>query len=218
MRLWIVAAVGLTADLWTKDWAFRTLSSMDTRVLIKDLLSFQLSLNPGALFGLGWGWAPLFVGASVLALIFVLYLFANSSASRWSLHLALGMVLAGALGNLYDRTMHQAYVAYYPGQGRHIGQLIRTSDTMIWLGDYPTGKHVQAFQKPTNPKSGMQPVVRDFIKIEAKIGRLELWPWIFNIADALLVVGVSILLLNFWFDRRQHDEPTVVSGEAAILE
>jgi hypothetical protein len=47
--------------------------------------------------------------------------------------------------------------------------------------------------------------VRDFIRIEAQIGSYSVWPWIFNIADALLVVGVIILLLNFWVDHRKHN-------------
>ena len=58
----------------------------------------------------------------------------------------------------------------------------------------------------------MQPVVRDFIKIDAKIGSYSLWPWVFNIADALLMIGVAILLINFWSDhRRQQDRQTAAS-------
>src|SRR5262245_12801676 len=94
MRLWIATALGLLADLWTKQWAFSSLNPHDTYPVIKNLCSLQLSLNPGALFGIGAGMAPVFVGASVLALLFVLYLFANSGVSRWSMHIALGMVLA----------------------------------------------------------------------------------------------------------------------------
>ena len=37
-----------------------------------------------------------------------------------------------------------------------------------------------------------------------KIGglRIDIWPWVFNVADVLLVVGVGLLLLNFWWDRK----------------
>ena len=112
LRLWMVTLAGLAADLWTKDWAFRSFDAAETKVLVENLCNLQLSLNPGALFGLGAGMAPIFVGASVLALLFVLYLFANSHASRWSMHIALGLVLGGALGNLYDRTTQEAYVAH----------------------------------------------------------------------------------------------------------
>jgi signal peptidase II len=39
--------------------------------------------------------------------------------------------------------------------------------------------------------------VRDFIHLQILAGGKELWPWIFNIADVALVVGVSGLLLGW---------------------
>lgn len=206
-RLWGFAVVGLVADLWTKEWAFRELGPHERRVLIPNLASFQLSLNPGALFGLGAGLAPIFVGASALALMFVLYLFAQSTTSRKSMHIALGLVLAGAIGNLYDRTTQSAYVATYSDRGRIIGTLVEENEKFVTIGDFPTGANARPFPRPNDPRSGRQPVVRDFIKIEAHVGDFALWPWIFNIADALLVVGVGVLLLNFWFDRKHHPQP-----------
>jgi lipoprotein signal peptidase len=51
-----------------------------------------------------------------------------------------------------------------------------------------------------------QGVVRDFIKMEPKITigdrSFAIWPWVFNIADVLLVTGVGLLLLNFWRERK----------------
>jgi len=205
LRLWPVAILGLAVDLWSKHWAFDVLRPGESRVLIENLCSLQVSLNPGALFGLGAGFAPIFVGASVLALLFVLYLFANATTSRWTMHIALGLVLAGAIGNLYDRATQTAYVAHIPGKGRDIGILVEETDSRVILADFPIGKgNKRSWPHPLDPRSGLQPVVRDFIKIEAKIGDFALWPWVFNVADALLVVGVAILLLNFWFDRRHY--------------
>ena len=215
VRLWTFAAFGLALDLWSKDWAFREFRPNESRVIIKNLCSFQLSLNPGALFGLGEGAAPVFVGASVLALLFVLYLFAQSPASRWSMHVALGLVLAGAIGNLYDRTTQHAYV-YYSQQGRRIGTLVSSTDATITVGDFPTGANAITRPRPVDEYSGVQPVVRDFIKIEAKIGAFELWPWIFNIADALLVVGVGVLLIHFWGERSQHVAQEAASEAPAV--
>lgn len=208
LRLWLITVVGLSVDLWTKNWAFETLRPGEARVLIENLCSLQTSLNPGALFGLGAGFAPIFVGASVLALLFVLYLFANSTASRWSMHVALGLVLSGALGNLYDRATQEAYVAHFPGRGRVIGILAppeQQRDGGVRIGEFPDGRNPRFWPGEPDPvTSGQQPVVRDFIKIEAKIGSFSLWPWIFNIADALLVFGVAILLINFWRDHKHH--------------
>ncbi len=215
LRLWVFTAVGLAADLWTKEWAFRELKPSDSLVLIEDLCSLHLSLNPGALFGLGAGLAPIFVGASVLALLFVFYLFANMPASRWWAQIALGLVLAGALGNLYDRTMQEAYVANVPHGGRDVGKLMQLTDTHVVLEDFPHGGNRRVWPRPTDKASGVQPVVRDFIKIEAKIGGYTLWPWVFNIADALLVIGVGVLLLTFAFEHRAHTRSQTSPAKAA---
>ena len=215
VRLWAVAVLGLAADLWTKDWAIRTLKPGDSMLLVKNLCSLRISLNPGALFGIGTGMAPIFVGASVLALMFVLYLFAHSTSNRRSLHLALGLVLAGALGNLYDRTTQSAYVIHFSSGAREIGTFIRETDSTCTLGDFPDGKHPRSYARAAIASAGSEPVVRDFISIEAKIGSLSLWPWIFNIADALLVVGVGMLLINFWSDRHGHANPESSSDAAA---
>jgi hypothetical protein len=45
--------------------------------------------------------------------------------------------------------------------------------------------------------------VRDFIKIPTKWWSTEkdIWPWVFNVADMLLVGGVSILAIYLWLDR-----------------
>lgn len=82
LRLWLPAIGGLALDLWSKDWAVTHLSTDHPRMVIENVLNLRLSLNPGALFGLGAGLAPIFVGASVLALLFVLYLFWQSTASQ----------------------------------------------------------------------------------------------------------------------------------------
>lgn len=208
-RLWIVTVAGLAFDLWSKHWAFdrfeyHPFKHHEPMVLVKNFCNIQVSLNPGALFGLGAGMAPIFVGASVLALLFVLYLFANSPTTRWSMHIGLGLVLGGALGNLYDRTTQAAYVAYYPDGSRVIGTLVgEVSDHGMKLASFPRGLEPRFIPgRPDPARSGPQPVVRDFIKIEAKLGRFYLWPWIFNIADALLVVGVIVIMINFWRDHR----------------
>lgn len=215
-RLWIAAVAGLVADLWTKHWAFETVGWGKSDSIVDGILSFHLSLNPGALFGLGAGFAPIFVGASVLALMFVLYLFANSSARQRSLHVALGLVLAGALGNLYDRATQEACVVHLADArgrtARDIGSVVSDRAGVLTLADYRTGEqNLRTWTQPNpdGPKDrfvisdyGPEPVVRDFIKFEVAIGGRTLYPWIFNIADALLVVGVGVLLLNFWSERK----------------
>ena len=65
-------------------------------------------VNQGALFGLGGEYAHLanavFAGVSIVAAIAIIYWSTRRTTARdWSLCAALGLILAGTLGNLYDR-------------------------------------------------------------------------------------------------------------------
>lgn len=205
LRLWPVAALGLAADLASKWWAFTYLPSdpAASRDLIPRLLSFRRTLNDGALFGLGKGLWFVFIIASILALGFVWYLFSQSERNRRSLHVALALILAGAMGNLYDRAFVFADVVR-TSRGSFAGIITRETGSFIELGTYPDGKTLQRFSRGKDDLTVKrhQGVVRDFIKVEPKFG-FDLWPWVFNVADVLLVVGVALLLLNFWWERRE---------------
>jgi lipoprotein signal peptidase len=223
-RLWLVAAAGLALDLWTKHLAFTRLDPDPANTVgypaIPHLMSFRRSLNPGALFGLGKGLTPVFIAASLLALGFVLFLFMNSSRKRRSLHVALALVLAGALGNLFDRAFMIADVVKYTHpSGRRItevGVISNPGQVPIRLGSWPECKAIRTIPQYCEPEVRRQGVVRDFIKMEPQftVGSLhiELWPWVFNIADVLLVVGVGLLLLNFWWERRAEKAAQASAG------
>jgi lipoprotein signal peptidase len=63
-------------------------------------------LNHGALFGLGDGHNTLFCVISVFAAVAIVYWVTRRAAARdWLLCAALGLILAGTLGNLYDRAV-----------------------------------------------------------------------------------------------------------------
>ena len=81
--LLITAIVGLTTDLVTKYLAFDSLRWHRPKILIPKVLSLELSLNLGALFGIGKGMSMLFILASVLAVVFVAYMFATSQRRQW---------------------------------------------------------------------------------------------------------------------------------------
>jgi signal peptidase II len=109
-RCFLTALIGLLLDLWTKAYAFKTLAIdlgngyVDSRIsqFIPGWIHFQLVRNSGAVFGLGQGQRVLFLAVSVLALLFLSYLFATSGHHRLY-QFILGMLLAGVLGNMYDR-------------------------------------------------------------------------------------------------------------------
>ena len=102
----VIAVLGLAADLLSKWWMFSrpALRAGEISWVIPDYAGFQLSMNEGALFGMGQGWVWLFALFGVVAGCLVpLWLFRYGAAADLWTTIAMGCVMAGILGNLYDR-------------------------------------------------------------------------------------------------------------------
>ncbi|MEE9294818.1 MAG: signal peptidase II [Phycisphaerae bacterium] len=206
IRLWGVAAAGLALDLWSKWWAFENLGPTDVREAIPSVLSFRLSVNTGALFGMGKGMVSVFIVASFVALVFVFYYFASSSRNRKWLHLALSCILAGSLGNLYDRMFVIADQITLPAGSqtdRYLGKIVENDENSeyIKVGVAPYGAPPYRRIRRADVEIQQVGVVRDFMKFHTIAG-WDAWPWVFNVADALLVIGVAVLLISLWGERR----------------
>jgi signal peptidase II len=135
----IVATAGLAWDLVTKHAVFTDLGypggmpavegrhdlfpphQLDgqTPYFLDGWLKFRLftSFNEGALWGLGQGWTAGFAALSVVAFAFIVWwLFWRGAARSLWLTLALGLITAGTLGNLYDRLGLHGYLNPETGQ------------------------------------------------------------------------------------------------------
>ena len=107
----VLAIGGLVWDLYSKSWVFAELGypsgqSQWSRDFLSGWVTMRLftSMNEGALWGMGQGYAWLFAALSLVAAAGILYwLFAKGAASSLWLTIALGLIMAGTLGNLYDR-------------------------------------------------------------------------------------------------------------------
>lgn len=133
----VVAAVGLAADLLSKHYAFSMLMDRPDQsvTLIAGLLKFNLSTNPGIVFGIrAPGWAIL--AATAAAVAAVVMLFATSPQKRFGLHAALAMILAGAMGNAYDRLL--ARVTFPGDTAVRVGQVRDFIDVHIHGYHWPT--------------------------------------------------------------------------------
>lgn len=101
-----IAIPGFLIDLTTKAWIFGRLGmpGRNTWWIWPEFFGFQTSLNQGALFGFGQGKVWLFASLSIGAAVGIIYwlFFAGGGKDRL-LTPALGCVMAGILGNLYDR-------------------------------------------------------------------------------------------------------------------
>jgi signal peptidase II len=71
---------------------------------IEGVFGIQTSTNPGALFGFGAGYHQVFAAISAVFLVLILgwVIWGNVLRDRW-LAAALGLIVAGICGNLYDR-------------------------------------------------------------------------------------------------------------------
>lgn len=128
------------------------------RVVVPGLLHFTLVLNPGAVFGVGPGQRAFFVSFTLGALLFAMFMFAAWTGPRDSAaHGAIGLLIGGGLGNLYDRLTYACvrdFIHPLPG----------------WL--WPGGITIN--------------------------GTREIWPYVSNLADLFLLVGIVILLRHLW--------------------
>lgn len=176
-----VSLFGAGIDLWSKDWAFRVVAQqpvvidradvltlspgrLDSLIpfhepmpVLKSLLEFRLVLNPGAVFGMGAGKRWFFVLFTGAALLFAVYMFAAWTSRRdHAAHTAIGLIIAGGIGNLYDRVVFgcvRDFLSFLPGVDLPWG--------LSWPG-----------------------------------GDIRAWPWVSNIADAFLLIGVGILVIH----------------------
>ncbi len=129
--------------------------------VIPKILDLRLTINTGAVFGLGKGKQWMFVIVSIVAVIVISYIFLRSASRAKWFHITLAMILGGALGNMYDRTMFNG---------------VRDMCLLLPGMKLPFGLSWPQFLG----------------------GSSEVYPWIFNIADAALVIGVISLIIFTW--------------------
>ena len=106
---WTVALGGMAFDLATKSILFKRIGEPGSRPfsIVTNVLEFHTSYNRGALWGLGSNMrnsSYVFAGLSIVAAFGIFYwLFVRKAAADWQLTTALALIMAGALGNCYDR-------------------------------------------------------------------------------------------------------------------
>ncbi len=110
LLFWGIALGGMAFDLISKTLIFAQVPFGATRTVIPGMLELHPSHNKGAL----WGWGSsipfsgyLFAALSVLAGLGICwYLFLKKAAVDARLTAALALIMAGALGNCFDRLVY----------------------------------------------------------------------------------------------------------------
>lgn len=131
IRSWIVflalAAVAAGVDLATKSIAFARLGMPGVgprHDLIPGVLMLETNLNEGALFGMGQGLGLAFAGVSVLAIAGILAMMARQTTRDDAILVtALGLIVGGIVGNLYDRLGLPGLTWHAPAE--RIGEPVR---------------------------------------------------------------------------------------------
>jgi len=106
---WTIALGGAAFDLTTKTIVFNRIGPPPSPAvsLVTNVLELQTSYNKGALWGMARNvpHSPkIFAVLSVIAALAICYwLFVRGAATDARLTAALGLIMAGALGNCYDR-------------------------------------------------------------------------------------------------------------------
>jgi signal peptidase II len=162
VRFAAIIAAGTALDLWSKRLAWLVLDNKDTRLDDPHLaeinrqfpvVDFLWQPNYGAVFGVGQGKTALFVAFTFLALGLLTWLFADSKRHQVWLQTFLACVVAGAVGNLYDRIQFSC-----------VRDFIRFDFSAGWAAGWGGPEHY-------------------------------IWPYVFNIADVFISVGVCGLFL-----------------------
>lgn len=121
-RILYATAAGLyVADRVSKVLAERLLQGGPPIDIIPGVFRLRYTTNPGGAFGLFGGLTWLFVAASVVVVVAVVWSSRRLPAS--SSAIALGLVLGGALGNLTDRVVRG------PGFS---GEVVDLFDLQVW--------------------------------------------------------------------------------------
>jgi signal peptidase II len=184
-----VVALGLATDLYSKHWCFAQVAdrpvTLDRELLLANpqynpvpahpgravlplnLLRLRLVINRGAVFGIGANKRFFFITFTFLAIAAGVFVFGRLTGARHRLaHVALGLILAGGLGNLYDRVMFGVVRDFL-----HLLPDWHLPFNWNWPGGSP-----------------------------------EVFPWVFNLADVMLLTGMGLLMLHINAVERKRSE------------
>ena len=100
-----ITPVVIVLDLVTKSWALTALGAGRQIEILFGYVPLTLAFNRGAAFGLSIGDDPrwFFIAVTLLALVLLVLLLKRAEAGDWLRIVSVSLVIAGALGNLYDR-------------------------------------------------------------------------------------------------------------------
>jgi signal peptidase II len=110
-----VAALVVAADQLSKAWVVQNLPEhvpVDVFPWLHSVLSFTRLTNTGVAFGLFPQFGDFFTVLAAVVIVAILFFYRTLEIEDWLMHLALGLQIGGALGNLVDRIFRGSVVDF----------------------------------------------------------------------------------------------------------
>lgn len=161
-----VALSGAALDLWTKHAVF---AHFDARpwpgevVVVDGWLSYGRTYNPGVVFGLAQNLKfPLWKIVAFAAIPAICAIFFATRNKKWILTISLGMILAGTLGNAWDRLHHPGvrdFLKFYvvTDSGPKVWPLFNLADSYICVGVFLLTIEMMFFEEKKKPAASAAP-------------------------------------------------------------
>jgi signal peptidase II len=106
LPLGLVGGFIILLDQFSKAWIINSFELGDGFEIFPPLLHVRRSMNTGIAFGIGEGGSTIYLLLSLMIVLVLLWVYRRSSVEAKVQHLALALVIGGALGNAIDRLQH----------------------------------------------------------------------------------------------------------------
>jgi signal peptidase II len=106
LPLVLLGSVVILIDQLSKAWVVDNFAVGTGFSILPPFLYLTRSINTGVAFGIGEGSSTFFLVLATLIVIVLFWMYRQSKADALLQHIALALILGGALGNVIDRIQH----------------------------------------------------------------------------------------------------------------
>ncbi len=137
--LLIPTVVVVIIDQLSKHW-IRTTPSLHDFSVIKGLLSFHYTQNPGMALGMRWADTHVISVIAIAATVFILlYIISSMPHANRSYLVCMGLILGGAIGNILDRL----FMARIGNYGTYLeGHVVDFIHFTLRISDWPVFPYI----------------------------------------------------------------------------
>jgi signal peptidase II len=134
---WVWAPLVLVVDFVSKRWVLANEAALRVKIeILGEFLRFSYVRNPGSAMGLFPVGRTVLVSISILASLFLVYLYVTTEPRLRVRRAAMAAILGGALGNLIDRLFYNGLVVDFidVGIGTHRFYTFNVADMGVTVG------------------------------------------------------------------------------------